>query len=105
MATPQTPDRLAAALRYKAPAPPAKPKETPKRGNTAHRVTVSLFDADTGIIERLAAALRTDLGESVTTSEVIRALLREAPAKLDKDAFLAHRADWGEEDGRAKRGK
>lgn len=103
MATPQTPDRLAAALRYKAPSSPAKPQRD--QGNTAHRVTVSLFDADTGILDRLAAALRDDLGENVTTSDVIRALLREAPAKLDRDAFLAHRADWGEEDGRARRGK
>jgi hypothetical protein len=103
MATPQIPSRLAAALRFKAPSPPAKPQR--EQGNTAHRVTVSLFDADTGIIERLAAGLRADLGESVTTSEVIRALLRDAPAKLDKAAFFAHRANWGEEDGRARRGK
>jgi len=103
MATPQNPDRLAAALRYKAPQAPAKPHR--EKRNTAHRVTVSLFDADTGIIDRLTAALRSDLGESVTTSEVIRAVLRDAPAKLDKAAYLAHRADWGEEDGRARRGK
>ena len=72
---------------------------------TAERISMSLFAKDTAAIKRLRGGLFADTETLANTSELIRFLLRTAPAKLDAKRFLACREEMQSEDGRTKRGK
>ena len=79
-------------------------KPQPEQGTTADRISLTLFAKDTEAIKRLRAGLFADTEALATTSELIRFLLRTAPAKLDGKRFLACREEMRSEDGRTKGG-
>jgi hypothetical protein len=89
------------------PKPKISPKAAPSPASaasaTADRLTITLFESDTAAIKRLRGGVFADTAEIATASEIIRFLLREAPAKLNAPRFLASRAQMQQEDGRKKR--
>ena len=77
-------------------------KSAQPESTTADRISLTLFAKDTEAIKRLRGGLFSETEALATTSELIRFLLRTAPAKLDGKRFLACREEMRSEDGRTK---